>query len=76
MKVGIQLNDKKALLTPSYNSPMGLYSDQNIANTLVTTMEKLLFILSYVIRLKFWHEVELHDFCMINFFLIYLARWE
>ncbi|RNA14513.1 LIM domain-binding 3-like isoform X1, partial [Brachionus plicatilis] len=33
-QVGIQMNNNKALLTQSYNSPMGLYSNQNIAETL------------------------------------------
>jgi len=38
-QVGVQLSKNKALLTQSYNSPMGLYSSQNIADTLVTSMK-------------------------------------
>jgi hypothetical protein len=39
-QVGVQLGRNKALLTQSYNSPMGLYSSQNIADTLVNSMKK------------------------------------
>ncbi|CAF0747174.1 unnamed protein product [Brachionus calyciflorus] len=38
-QVGIQLPNNKALLTQSYNSPMGLYSNQNIADTLTNTLK-------------------------------------
>lgn len=38
-QVGVQLSKNKALLTQSYNSPMGLYSSQNIADSLVTSMK-------------------------------------
>ncbi len=38
-QVGVQLSKNKALLTQSYNSPMGLYSSQNIADTLVNSMK-------------------------------------
>ena len=43
-KVGIQLGGNRALLTQSYNSPMGLYSSKNLADTLVSTLNKLLLI--------------------------------
>ena len=44
-KVGLQLGSNKALLTQSYNSPMGLYSNQNIADTLASTVKKLVLVL-------------------------------
>lgn len=40
-QVGLQLGKNKALLTQSYNSPMGLYSSQNIADSLVTSMKNV-----------------------------------
>jgi len=46
-KVGVQLAKNKALLTQSYNSPMGLYSSQNIADTLVSSIKK------YFLNFKF-----------------------
>jgi hypothetical protein len=39
-QVGVQLSSNRALLTQSYNSPIGLYSNKNIADTLVTSMNK------------------------------------
>lgn len=40
-QVGVQLSKNKALLTQSYNSPMGLYSSQNIADTLVSSIKNV-----------------------------------
>jgi hypothetical protein len=39
-KVAVPLKDNKMLLTQSYNSPLGLYSKQNVADALVTTVKK------------------------------------
>lgn len=44
-QVGVQIGKNKALLTQGYNSPMGLYSSQNIADTLVTSMKGLVTLL-------------------------------
>jgi len=38
-QVGLQVSKNKALLTQAYNSPMGLYSNKNIVDTLVTSIK-------------------------------------
>ena len=39
-KVNVKLRDNRVLSSQSYNSPLGLYSKENVANTLVATMQR------------------------------------
>ena len=39
-QISVQLKDNRVLQSQSYNTPLGLYSKENIANTLVATMQR------------------------------------
>ena len=51
-QVAIQLTPSKAILAPSYNSPLGLYSKQNITDVLVNTVKRFLSFVFCLICLK------------------------
>jgi hypothetical protein len=57
LKLGVTLNESKLLVTQAYNSPLGLYSKQNVADALITTVKKY-----YALKFLFCFFLNAWDF--------------